>query len=81
MADDKCPKCEGCGKVATDEDQSPWTYWLELPLQSSLAVLSGIVKPVDCPECGGTGKRKEKENGKETQKRTPDYTKEEKEET
>ncbi len=53
--DNKCLKCGGCGQVADTEDQEPWSYWLELPLQSATAVLLGIVKPIDCPECSGTG--------------------------
>jgi hypothetical protein len=28
-----------------------------MPLQSSLAVIMGIVKPKACPECGGSGVR------------------------
>ena len=51
----KCKKCNGCGKVANDEDQTPWTYWLKIPLESSAAVLMGLVKPVECPKCKGTG--------------------------
>ncbi len=56
----KCPKCEGCGKIATDEDGTSWSAWLELPLGSSFAVLAGLIKPITCPECGGSGRRKEK---------------------
>lgn len=56
MMDNKCTKCDGCGKVANDEDQTPWTFWLNLPLQASGAILAGLVRPIDCPKCGGTGK-------------------------
>jgi|GEM_PF-5683354 len=52
----KCPKCNGCGKVADTEDQEPWTVWAALSLQSAAAVLAGIVRPRPCPLCGGTGK-------------------------
>lgn len=52
----KCQKCDGCGKVANTEDQEPWTVWMNLPLQSAGAVILGIVKPITCPYCKGTGK-------------------------
>lgn len=55
MAKRECGECAGCGKIANDTDGTPWKYWLELPLGSSAAVLAGIVKPIPCPECGGTG--------------------------
>lgn len=50
-----CKRCDGCGKVANSDDQEPWTYWLNLPLQSSAAVLMGLVKPIPCPVCNGSG--------------------------
>ena len=52
----ECPTCAGCGQVATDTDRTPWKYWLELPLHSAAAVLLGVVRPVECPECGGSGR-------------------------
>lgn len=52
----QCPRCEGCGQLADDEDGTPWRRWLELPLRSSGAVLAGIVKPTLCPVCKGKGK-------------------------
>jgi hypothetical protein len=55
--DDKCPRCAGCGKIANTEDGQAWTHWLALPLASSLAVAWGIVKPIACPVCSGSGKR------------------------
>ncbi len=51
----KCAKCHGCGQVADTDDQEPWTAWTALPLQSAGAVVAGLVKPIDCPVCGGTG--------------------------
>lgn len=51
---DVCQKCGGCGKVADTEDEEPWTAWTELPLQSSIAVLMGLVKPKPCPVCSQT---------------------------
>ena len=51
-----CPRCDGCGKLADTEQKEPWTQWTSMPLHSSMAVLSGIVKPIPCPDCGGSGK-------------------------
>jgi hypothetical protein len=51
----KCERCAGCGKIADSEDGEPWTSWTSLPLNASLAVVMGIVKPIDCPKCGGKG--------------------------
>lgn len=46
MEREKRPDCRGCGKVADTENREAWLDWMELPLQSSLAVLAGIVKPI-----------------------------------
>jgi hypothetical protein len=54
----ECPACAGCGKIANDEERTPWKYWAELPVQSALAVIVGAVKPVVCPDCSGSGKQK-----------------------
>lgn len=54
--DEKCPACDGCGKVADTQDREPWTAWRSLPLCSASAVVLGVVKPIDCPACGGSGK-------------------------
>lgn len=51
----QCQKCRGCGKVADTSDQEPWSEWMKLPLQSAGAVLIGLIKPIPCPACGGTG--------------------------
>ncbi len=56
MAQKQCPKCLGCGKIASDEDQTPWVEWTKLPASSMLAVITGAVRPLQCPRCGGTGK-------------------------
>ncbi len=54
MSEEKCLKCDGCGKVADTEEQEPWTAWTSIPLQSSMAVLMGLVKPITCPKCDGS---------------------------
>jgi len=55
MNEDKCKKCDGCGKIADDDEGAPWTFWTGLPLQSAAAVTMGLVKPIDCPDCSGGG--------------------------
>jgi len=50
-----CEQCEGCGKIADSESGEPWTYWEALPPSCDLAVKLGIVKPIECPRCSGTG--------------------------
>lgn len=59
-----CPRCRGCRQIASDDDCTPWVDWLELPLGSSLAVLAGIVKPLPCPACNGTGEHLAAEAGR-----------------
>lgn len=54
-----CRRCWGCGQLANSNDQEPWTVWEELPPGSDLAVRLGIVIPVPCPDCNGTGQRQE----------------------
>jgi len=56
----ECSRCSGCGEIANDDDGTPWKYWAELPPGSDLAVKAGIVSPIECPECHGTGKTKER---------------------
>ena len=55
MKDGDCERCDGCGYIADDEDACPWKSWMDLPLCSAVAVTLGLVKPIDCPECKGTG--------------------------
>lgn len=60
-----CPTCEGCGQVANTEDREPWTAWMRIELRNSTAVLLGFVKPIPCPDCGGSGRtKKEKPHAK-----------------
>lgn len=49
-----CPRCEGCGQLASTPDREPWTAWENLPPGSDLAVVAGLVKPIQCDECDGT---------------------------
>lgn len=51
-----CPSCDGCGKVANTEEREPWTAWMSLPVGSAIAVVMGIVRPITCQRCSGTGK-------------------------
>jgi len=48
-------KCDGCGRIASDVDQTPWSYWLAMRPGSDLAIFLGVVKPIPCPECLGKG--------------------------
>lgn len=51
-----CDRCDGCGRLADTKDREPWTAWTSMPLSSSIAVVAGIVKPMTCHVCGGTGR-------------------------
>lgn len=55
MATNPCPRCRGCGRIASGDEGAPWSVWEDLPLKSAAAVLIGLVKPLPCPACGGTG--------------------------
>jgi len=50
-----CHRCDGCGQLADSDDREPWSVWMNLPLQSAWAVIIGLVKPVPCDDCDGTG--------------------------
>jgi hypothetical protein len=52
---DACPKCLGSKRIANDDDQASWKHWAELPPPANLAVQLGIVYPIECPVCSGTG--------------------------
>lgn len=56
MSELPCHRCAGCGQVADDPDNTPWSYWEQLPLKSGLAVVLGLVRPLKCPLCKGSGK-------------------------
>ncbi len=50
-----CGKCDGCGRVGSDDEHAPWTFWESLPPGSDLAVRMGLVVPLPCLDCDGTG--------------------------
>ena len=50
-----CQKCYGWKRVANTDEMESWKYWAELPVQSAVAVAMGLVKPIECPHCKGTG--------------------------
>lgn len=52
----KCDQCDGCGKIANSDDGEPWSDWEAMPEASKLAIRLGIVRPIECPGCRGTGK-------------------------
>ncbi len=55
----QCWTCEGEGRTDGNDDiseRAPWSFWENLPPGSDLFVRLGLVKPVDCTECNGTGK-------------------------
>jgi len=54
----KCGRCDGCGRIASGEEGAPWTMWEALPPGVDIAVRMGIVKPIACPDCDGSGTSK-----------------------
>lgn len=53
---DACQRCLGWKKIANSDDGESWKYWAELPSPENLAVQLGVVFPIDCPRCQGTGR-------------------------
>lgn len=51
-----CQRCDGCKEIADTDEGEAWWVWKTLPLVSQFAVTIGAVKPIPCPDCGGTGK-------------------------
>ena len=51
-----CTKCDGEGKIANTETGEPWSMWESLPPGADAAVRMGLVAPIKCPRCGGTGR-------------------------
>ncbi len=52
----RCMRCDGCGQIANSDDGESWTSWENLPPGSDLAVVVGLVFPITCPVCTGSGK-------------------------
>ena len=52
-----CGRCAGCGQISDGDPGEPWSAWMALPVESAVGMLAGIVKPIDCPDCNGTGER------------------------
>ncbi len=53
--DDACQQCIGWKRIANDDEQSSWKHWAEIPPPSNIAVQLGLVFPIECPRCQGTG--------------------------
>lgn len=51
----RCLACDGWGAVADTKEGGSWRYWAELPPGADLAVRLGIVRPVRCAACEGSG--------------------------
>lgn len=51
-----CRRCYGNGYVASSDDHDPWLIWLALPPVSDMAVVLGLITPLTCFSCLGTGK-------------------------
>lgn len=49
-----CQRCLGWKQVDDGGHQS-WKYWANLPSPSDIAVRMGLVRPVQCPDCKGSG--------------------------
>jgi hypothetical protein len=50
-----CARCAGCGKIANSDQGEPWSDWERLPPGSDLAVRMGVIEPLRCPSCEGSG--------------------------
>ena len=57
-----CTRCNGEGQIANDDEGAPWSMWATLPPGADLAVRMGLVKPIDCPDCKGTGQVEDGKN-------------------
>lgn len=50
-----CGRCWGEGRIANSDDGEPWSVWESLMPGSDLAVKLGVVRPIPCPACNGSG--------------------------
>lgn len=53
-----CRSCDGEGRTDSNPDiseRAPWSFWTNLPPGSDLAVRLGLVRPMKCANCNGTG--------------------------
>lgn len=56
MSDDKCERCDGCGKVwGEGTNEVPAKVMYELPFQNAAPGLM-LCPPRECPRCKGTGR-------------------------
>ena len=55
IGDNACKHCLGWKRVDDSDEHISWKYWAELPSPSNISVQLGIVKPIECPRCHGTG--------------------------
>ncbi len=61
----ECGRCDGCGQIADSKKGEPWTSWESMPYASKVAIRMGLVRPITCPDCAGTGVvQTDKERGK-----------------
>lgn len=49
-----CERCRGCGAIANTQRGEAWADWVESDIPHA-EVTFGFVRPVECPDCGGTG--------------------------
>lgn len=57
-----CQRCLGWKRVDDGEGQS-WKYWAELAPPMNISVQIGLVKPILCPDCEGTGQEPTNDQG------------------
>lgn len=55
QGDNRCQRCLGWKQVANSDEGESWKYWAELPPPSNLMVQVGLVYPLTCPRCEGSG--------------------------
>ena len=53
--EDACKQCEGWGKIDDGDEGVSWGIWAGLPPGADLAVRLGVVNPITCPRCEGSG--------------------------